>query len=302
MNDKRKALGRGLSALIPGAPTPIRPDAPAALRRDFFEAAVEDVHPAHDNPRQAFNPERLRELSESIRQQGVVQPLVVRPRPPQEGGGFVLIAGERRWRAAQLAGLKTVPVVVKDVSGAKAFELTLVENLQREDLNPIEEAEAFQRLIAEHGYTQEQLAERVGKDRTTIANALRLLKLPDGVRGQLASGELAMGHARALLGLESAPAMERAAAHVVRKQLSVRQTEALVRRERATPAPHAKRDERNTPKPLVSPGVRDLVTRLERHFGCAVRLSQKTAQIGTLEIDYHSLDQLDGILDKIFSG
>jgi len=293
MNDnKRKALGRGLSALIPGAPTPIRADMPAALKKDFFEAAVEDVQPAHDNPRQVFNAERLRELADSIKQQGVVQPLVVRPKAD---GGFVLIAGERRWRAAQLAGLKTVPVVVKDVSGAKAFELTLVENLQREDLNPIEEAEAFQRLIGEHGYTQEQLAERVGKDRTTVANSLRLLKLPDGVRGRLASGELAMGHARALLGLESAGAMERAAAQVVKKQLSVRQTEALVRKERqGAPA--------DKPKPAVSPGVRDLVVRLERHFDSAVRLNQKTGQAGTVEIDYHSLDQLDGILDKIFSG
>jgi ParB family chromosome partitioning protein len=298
MNDKRKALGRGLSALIPGAPTPIRPEItrPAALGRDFFEAAVEDVHPAHDNPRQVFNAERLKELAESIKQQGVVQPLVVRPRPPQDGGGFTLIAGERRWRAAQLAGLKSVPVVVKDVSGAKAFELTLVENLQREDLNPIEEAEAFQRLCGEHGYTQEQLAERVGKDRTTIANALRLLKLPDGVRSRLASGELAMGHARALLGLDSVGAIERAAAQVVKKQLSVRQTEALVRRERAAAPGNDK------PKPSVSPGVRDLVVRLERHFGTAVRLDQKSAQAGTLQIDYHSLDQLDGILDKIFSG
>jgi ParB family transcriptional regulator, chromosome partitioning protein len=287
--DKRKALGRGLSALIPGAPTPIRPDAPSALKRDFFEAAIEDIHPAHDNPRQVFHPERLRELSESIRQQGVVQPLVVRPRSE---GGFTLIAGERRWRAAQLAGLKSLPVVVKDVSGAKAFELTLVENLQREDLNPIEEAEAFQRLIAEHDYTQEQLADRVGKDRTTVANALRLLKLPDGVRGRLASGELAMGHARALLGLESASAMERAAARVVSGGLSVRQTEALVRRERSGP-PAEK------PKPVSSPGVRDLVTKLERHFGAKVRISQKTPQAGTLEIDYHSLDQLDDILAKI---
>jgi len=295
MKDKPKALGRGLSALIPGAPTPIRPEMsrPAALGRDFFEAAVEDIHPAHDNPRQVFHPERLRELSESIKQQGVVQPLVVRPRSE---GGFILIAGERRWRAAQLAGLKAVPVVVKDVSGAKAFELTLVENLQREDLNPIEEAEAFSRLCSEHGYTQEQLADRVGKDRTTIANALRLLKLPDGVRGRLASGELAMGHARALLGLDSVGAMERAAIQVVKKQLSVRQTEALVRRERTPAAGNDK------PKPAVSPSVRDLVTRLERHFGTAVRLDQKSSQAGSLQIDYHSFDQLDGILDKIFSG
>jgi ParB family chromosome partitioning protein len=264
------------------------------LKRDFFEAAIEDVHPAHDNPRQVFNADRLRELAESIKQQGIVQPLVVRPRHPSEGGGFILIAGERRWRASQLAGLKSVPVVVKDVSAPKAFEITLVENLQREDLNPIEEAEAFQRLIADHAYTQEQLADRVGKDRTTIANALRLLKLPDGVRARLASGELAMGHARALLGLPTATAMEHAAARVVDRQLSVRQTEALVKRERSGPPPEKA-------KPVVSAGVRDLAIKLERHFGAKVRIVQTSAQVGTLEIDYHSLDQLDGILDKIFT-
>ncbi len=256
------------------------------------------MHPSHDNPRQIFQPERLRELSESIRQQGVVQPLVVRPRPSADGGGYLLIAGERRWRAAQLAGLKSVPVVVKDVSGAKAFELTLVENLQREDLNPIEEAEAFQRLIAEHGHTQEQLAERVGKDRTTISNSLRLLKLPDAVRSRVATGELAMGHARALLGLDSAAAMERAAARVVGRQLSVRQTEALVRRERQG---HGTTPPVEKARPVSSPGVRDLQIKLERHLGTKVRIAQKTAQAGSLEIDYHSLDQLDGILEKIFA-
>src|SRR5262249_1020825 len=152
---KRKALGRGLSALIPGA----APVAAPALR-DYFECAIEEVHPSHENPRQVFDEGKLKELSESIRAQGVAQPLLVRSRPPQEGGGFTLIAGERRWRAAQLAGLKSVPVVVKDVSPKQAFELAIVENLQREDLNPIEEAEAYQRLCSEYAYTQEQLAER----------------------------------------------------------------------------------------------------------------------------------------------
>jgi ParB family chromosome partitioning protein len=263
-----------------------------AAKRDLFDCAIEDVHPSRDNPRQVFEAERLRELAESIRAQGVVQPLVVRPRSAPEGGGYVLIAGERRWRAAQLAGLHSVPVVIKDVSDSQAFELSLVENLQREDLIPIEEAEAYQRLVSEHGYTQEQLAGRVGKDRATVANALRLLKLPEPVRDKLASGELAMGHARALLGLESATAIERASARVVARQLSVRQTEALVRRERSgAPAPRA--------RPAATAGVRDLETRLERALGTKVRLMQKTGQAGTLEIDYHSLDQLDGLLDKL---
>jgi ParB family chromosome partitioning protein len=230
MQDKRKALGRGLSALIPGA---VNTSAPTPIRRDYFECAIEDVHPWKEQPRKTFDGALLKELADSIRTQGIVQPLVVRARPENEGGGFGLIAGERRWRAAQLAGLKTVPVVVQNVAPADAFERSLVENLQRADLNPIEEAEAYQRLIADHDYTQEQLASRVGKERTTVANALRLLKLPAPVRLHVATGELPMGHARALLGLEDGPTIERAAARVMQKGLSVRQTEELVRRERS---------------------------------------------------------------------
>jgi ParB family chromosome partitioning protein len=297
--EKRKALGRGLSALIPGAPLPPSSLAATIARREFFECAIEDVHPSTENPRQHFDAERLRELADSIRAQGLVQPLVVRQRPEREGGGFVLIAGERRWRAAQLAGLKAIPVVVKEVSGAAAFELTLVENLQREDLNPIEEAEAYHRLATEYGYTQEQLAQRVGKDRATVANALRLLKLPDPVRARVAAGQLSMGHARALLALEreGAAAIERAAARVIQKQLSVRQTEQLVRK---SDAPST----RGTPSPAPEPSVavRDLEARLQRALGTKVRVAQKSAQAGTVEIDYHSLDQLDALLDKLLGG
>jgi ParB family transcriptional regulator, chromosome partitioning protein len=293
-NNKRPALGRGLGALIPGAQHQAAP--PSPVRRDYFECAIEDVHPASDNPRQRFDEQKLNELAESIKNQGVVQPLVVRQRSTPEGGGFWLIAGERRWRAAQRAGLKSVPVVVKEVQAREAYELTLVENLQREDLNPIEEAEAYQRLSAEFGYTQEQLAQRVGKDRATVANALRLLKLPQKVRNLVASDELQMGHARALLGLEAEPAIERAAARVVQKQLSVRQTEELVRRERGD---GKKADKPSAPAPTAS--TRDLEQRLERTFGTKVRLVQKSTQAGKIEIDYHSLDQLDSILEKLLS-
>jgi ParB family transcriptional regulator, chromosome partitioning protein len=291
-NTKRPALGRGLGALIPGAQHQSSP--PTPIRRDYFECAIEDVHPTADNPRQRFDEQKLNELAESIRNQGLVQPLVVRKRSDGDGGGFWLIAGERRWRAAQRAGLKSIPVVVKDVQAKDAYELTLVENLQREDLNPIEEAEAYQRLSSEFGYTQEQLALRVGKDRATVANALRLLKLPQKVRNLVAGDELQRGHARALLGLEQEAAIERAAARVVQKQLSVRQTEELVRRERG---------DVKAKKPTVVPpstaSTRDLEQKLERAFGTKVRLAQKTAQAGRIEIDYHSLDQLDTILDKL---
>jgi ParB family chromosome partitioning protein len=305
--DKKRALGRGLSALIPGAHTTAAATtggAVATLRRDYFECAIEDVHPSADNPRKAFQSEKLRELAESIKAQGVVQPLVVRARPEAQGGGFVLIAGERRWRAAQLAGLKTVPVVVKDVSEAEAFERALVENLQREDLNPIEEAEAYQRLLDEHGYTQEQLAARVGKDRATVANTMRLLKLPATVRQRVAEGALPMGHARALLGLlvaderpeGKAAAIERLASEVIRKQLSTRQTEALVKRERAGGKAGKGKGKSGAPE---SASVRDLTQRLERALGTRVRIAQKSAQAGTIEIDYASLDQLDGLLEKL---
>ena len=290
--DKRKALGRGLSALIPGAGGLAA--VPATSRRDYFECAIEDVNPASDNPRKAFDGEKLRELADSIRTQGVVQPLIVRARADAEGGGFTLIAGERRWRAAQLAGLKSVPVVVRDVSAKEAFEKALVENLQREDLNPIEEAEAYSRLIEEHGYTQEALGARVGKERVSVTNTLRLLKLPPNVRHRVASGELPMGHARALLGLEEPAAIERAAARVVGKGLSVRQTEELVRKERAGGSAA-----KPSTKPQASASVRDLENKLERALGTRVRLAQKSVQAGTIEIDYASLDQLDGLLEKL---
>ncbi len=286
--DKRKALGRGLSALLPTSPS----NQPPAGRRTFFEVGIEDVFPTNDNPRKHFDATALAELASSIRAQGLAQPLVVRQRPE---GGFFLIAGERRWRAAQQAGLKQVPVVVKELSQKEAFELALVENLQRQDLNPLEEAEAYHRLTSNHGYTQEQVAERVGKERATVANALRLLKLPPTVRARMVSGELQMGHARALLGLEEAPAIERAADKVVKRQLSVRQTEELVRKERGgKSAPKG-----TPPTATTSPAVRDLQTRLERSLGTKVRIAQKDAKSGTLQIDYHSLDQLDGILGRL---
>ena len=292
MSEKRKALGRGLAALLPGAasPAPEPPRTTPARPGDGLRTvAIEEVHPSPTQPRKNFDDARLGELAESIRAQGIIQPLVVRVR---EGGGFELIAGERRWRAAQRAGLHEVPVVIREIAAQRAFEMALVENLQREDLNPIEEAEGYQRLVAEYGYTQESLASRVGKERSTVANALRLLKLPAGVRGMVVGGQLGMGHARALLGLEADEAISRLARQTVARSLSVRQVEALVRKERE-PAAKSEAPARQ------SSAARDLTERLQRALATKVRLVESGPGRGYLEIHYGSLDELDAVLAKI---
>ncbi len=294
MTGKRQALGRGLAALIPGAATPTSSaavGAPGGGRDGLRTVAIEDIHPSRGQPRKRFDDARLADLARSIKTQGIIQPLVVRQR---NGGGYDLIAGERRWRAAQRAGLHELPVVVRDVAEARAFEMALVENLQREDLNPIEEAEAYQRLIGEFEYTQEALAEQVGKERSTVANALRLLKLPAAVREMVIDGRLSMGHARALLGLEAPDAITKLARQIVDKDLSVRQIESLVRRERngeTSGGPAA------PPRPSAS--VRDLSLRLQRALGTRVNVVEAGPGRGRIEIHYGSLDELDGLLGKL---
>lgn len=296
-NDKRKALGRGLDALLPSKTSTPTTGAP---RRDYFVCAIEEVYPSGANPRRQFDEEALGELAESIREHGVLQPLVVRVRDVAEGGGFTLIAGERRWRAAQRAGLKDVPVVVKEASDSLAFELALVENLQRRDLNPIEEAEGYRRLLDEHGYTHEHLARQVSRDRTTIVNTLRLLKLPPTVRALVIEGRLSSGHARALLGLEEAARIEALAAQALEQGWSVRQVEAAVKRAKqqaqATPAAA---DAAKGEASQKSPNLRDLETRLQRALGVSCQVHERAPGVGKLEIDYANLDELDRVLDKL---
>jgi len=306
---KRRALGRGLAALIPGAPVP----APAAAATPVAVASagratatglrvvgIEEVHPSREQPRKTFDDARIDELAASIRAQGVIQPLVVRQR---ERGGYEIIAGERRWRAAQRAGLHEIPAVVRDVAAPRAFEMAMVENLQREDLNPIEEANGYQRLISELSYTQESLAVRVGKDRTTITNALRLLRLPDEVRDLVVAGKLSMGHARALLGLESADAMIRLGRRTAARELSVRQVEALVRRERdGADAAGGQGGTDGAPSPgRPSASARDLGERLSRAVGARVKVVESAAKPGTghLEIHFSSLDELDALIARL---
>ncbi len=283
--EKRRALGRGLDALLPSAPP-----APAANQADrsVFACPLEKIVPQKGQPRQHFDAQKVEELAQSIREHGLLEPLVVR----RIAGGdkFELIAGERRWRALQKAGLHEALVVVKEVSPENAFELALIENVQREDLNAIELAEAYDRLLRDHGYTQENLAERVGKDRTTIANVLRLLKLPAPVRARVVSAELSEGHARALLGAATPAAMEQLAERAVRGGLSVRATEALVRTSTKGAA-----EAKDKPK---SPSVRDLELRLQRALGTKVEVRDRGNQ-GEVAIHYSSLDALDRLLDKL---
>jgi ParB family chromosome partitioning protein len=296
---KRRALGRGLGALLPGGPAQ-RVASPAAdpnvhpRARTYFQAGIEDIHPAPDQPRKRFAEAELEELAQSIRAHGIIQPLIVRAR---SDGGFVLIAGERRWRAAQRAGLPQVPVVVQDISPKESFERALVENLQRADLNPMEEAEAYARLVSEHGYTQEQVAERVGKERSTVANSLRLLKLPPSVRQKVEEGALSMGHARALLALESVADIEVVSRQVAARGLSVRATEALIRQRLKG---HGAAAARTAPAPQKSASVRDVENRLTKSLGAPVSLTEDSnGKGGTIEIRYADLDDLDRLLERL---
>jgi len=277
---KRPALGRGLGALIPGGS--------AVERKGVILLGIEEIQPDRGQPRRYFDEIRILELSESIRANGVLQPLLVR----RDGEGYAIVAGERRWRAAQRAGLRELPCIVRDVSDPQAFELALIENIQREDLNAIEEAEAYQRLIEYHGLTQEELAQRVGKDRSTIANALRLLRLPEPIKLAMSSGALSMGHARALLALGDETDLRRAAEKVMNEALSVREVEQLVQRLKG------KKVIRQERARAGSVQLRHVVEKLQRKLGAKVALRDRDGA-GTVEIRYHSHAELDRILQSI---
>jgi ParB family transcriptional regulator, chromosome partitioning protein len=280
MVEKRPALGKGLSALIPDAPEP---------RSATLEVDVDLISPSRVQPRTHVDPAGIEDLARSIRANGIIQPIIVR----REGLGYQIIAGERRWRAAQHAGLLRVPVVVKDVppgQESKLLEMALVENLQREDLNPIELALACRRLGDEYELTQEQIADALGKDRSSIANTMRLLRLPMAVRDHLASGTLSMGHARALLGLEHEAAILEAAADIVARRLSVRETEALVKRLIAPPPP------KTGPKTDVHTRAAEQELRLA--LGAPVRIVRRRKG-GRIEVDFKSEDELQRLYELL---
>ena len=286
MADKRPALGRGLGALIPGAP-PLAPTRePARDPQRPTDLDIDLLTPNPDQPRVQMDDTKLDELSQSIRSHGVIQPILVR----RVHDRFEIVAGERRWRAAQRAGLLKVPVVIRDVPDDKLLEVALIENIQRENLNPIEEAQAYRRLADELHLSQEAIATAVGKDRATIANYIRLLKLPAEVRNDLSSGALSMGHARALVTLPDESMQRRLAREVVSRGLSVRETEALARREQ-TPQP---------PKPekKLDPNTRAAEDKLKFTLGTRVRIVRKGTG-GRIEIDFGSEDELQRIYELL---
>jgi ParB family chromosome partitioning protein len=282
--EKRPALGKGLSALIPDVPDVVRPPVPTN------EVDVDRIRPNEFQPRHQFEEASLDDLAASIRSNGIIQPIVVR----KADDGYRIIAGERRWRAAQRAGLTRVPVVVKDVPAgrdAQLLEMALIENIQREDLNPIDEAAAYERLIADFGMTQEEIAAAVGKDRSSVANYLRLLKLPLEVRAEVGAGRLSMGHARALLGVPDEGGQRQVARDVVSRNLSVRETEAIVKRlGQAAPA---------TPTPVPQDvHTRAAEEKLRLTLGTRVRINRK-GKGGRIEIDFGSEDELHRIYEHL---
>ncbi|HEV7745809.1 MAG TPA: ParB/RepB/Spo0J family partition protein [Pyrinomonadaceae bacterium] len=277
----RKALGRGLGALLSAEGT-------ATATEETNEVPITLIDPGPLQPRTVFDDTKLEDLAKSIRANGVVQPVLLR----RKGDRFELIAGERRWRAAQLAGLSKVPAVVLSVSDDKVLEIALIENIQREDLNPIEEARAYKKLIETLGLTQETVAERVGRDRSYVTNYLRLLRLPDDLQELLQSGRISTGHARTLLGLDQPDMQRRIARKVIEQDLSVRATEQLVR---LSATRSTERAAKVTPKQQdVDPNVRAAENKLRRHFGTQVRIVQPAGGAGgRIELEFYNQSDLN---------
>lgn len=277
---KKTGLGKGMAALLPVV---------EEEGKRYFSCPIEDIRPNRNQPRKNFAPDKLEELASSIREKGIIQPLVVR----KKGAHYELIAGERRWRAAQKAGLREVPVVIQDVSEDAALEMALIENIQREDLNAVEEAEAYHSLMENFGLTQEEMARRVGKDRSTVANSLRLLRLPADLKRDIVEERLAMGHARAILSLDTDHQMREARDAIVKGNLTVRQAESLVKR--------LKGGQKARPKSTATDlHDTDLVEQLQGRFGTRVAI-RRSRRGGKIEISYGSRDELARIVDILLA-
>jgi ParB family chromosome partitioning protein len=283
MATKRMALGKGLGALLP--------EFGQAEPGTLLHCGIEEIIPNRSQPRKHFDESKLQELAESIKEKGILEPLIVR----RTDQGYELVVGERRWRAAQKVGMKEVPVMIKEVKGKEAFEISLIENLQREDLNPIEAAEAFKHLIDEFNLSQEDLSKRIGKDRSTITNVLRLLKLPLEVRNQLLQNRITSGHARAILSLENKEKQKELCALIIKKDLSVREAEAIAKRWAEKPqktiAPVRKKGD-------LESQLSSLQDSLRKYLGTKVQITQKDKK-GKIEIEYYSHEDLERIVETI---
>ncbi|MDY0300993.1 MAG: ParB/RepB/Spo0J family partition protein [Trichlorobacter sp.] len=278
---KKSGLGKGMAALLPVADTPDD--------KQYFVCPIELVRPNKNQPRKQFDQEKLAELADSIRTNGIIQPLVV----SQKSGFYEIIAGERRWRAAQKAGLRELPVVIRESSSENLLELALIENIQREDLNAIEEAQAYRSLVEQLAISQEEVAKRVGKNRSTVTNSLRLLKLPARVQQDLVEDKMSMGHARALLGLEDESLIEKARQELLKRQLSVRETEQLVKKLKQASAAKPKQANK------INPILVSLEEQLQRQFQSKVAIKQNAAGKGVVEIHFSTTDDLTRLVELL---
>lgn len=294
--DSRKRLGRGLAALIGDVEQPGSSGENNAARTDRL-VPIDQLRPNLKNPRRQFHPDEMDELAQSIAKHGVVQPILVRTAPDVAGdpARFEIIAGERRWRAAQQANLHTVPVVIREAADHEVLELAIIENVQRADLNPVEEAAGYQQLMEEHGYSQAELGETLGKSRSHIANTLRLLRLPDEVRAMIVAGELSAGHARTLVTADNPAALAR---RIIDEGLSVRQAEALQQ--------HGRRSGTGSGRASADPGksadIRALEREMEDQLGLKVSIAHREGGAGSIRIEYRNIDQLDGFCRRLQQG
>ncbi len=284
----KPALGKGLSALIPRKAKSAEQGRDTEGNRSILELDIRTITPNEYQPRRIFNDNALNELVDSIKEKGVIQPVIVRK---SSDSSYELIAGERRWRASKLAGLTRIPAIVKDAAPVEALEIALIENIQREDLNPLETAEAFHRLITDFDLTHDDLSKKVGKDRATVTNYLRILKLPSEIKKLLAAGSLSMGHAKALLQIEKRRLQIDIAQKSAKGGLSVREVEKLSKKLSAAGGSRSKR------QPARDPQVASLEEKLIQSLGTKVRLHPKSAKSGRIEIEYYSLEELDRLLD-----
>ncbi|MBU0700274.1 ParB/RepB/Spo0J family partition protein [bacterium] len=280
---QRIALGKGLDALIPEARS-----GGEAIR----EIKIGEIVPGEYQPRRCFDPEKQRELVESIMEKGVIQPIIVRP----SKDGYELVAGERRLRAAHEAGLERIPAIVREMSNEDALEIGLIENIQRQDLNPMEEAEAFQQLIREFHLTQDSLAKKVGKDRSSVTNSLRLLKLPKPIQEEVSKGTISMGHARAILSLNNETEQQEVCGKIVKNGISVRETEALVKKMQENVSRETSKTEEEKP---IDIALESCTEKLMQSLGTKVRISRTAKGTGKIEIEFYSQEDLDRIIEKV---